>query len=451
MKTTEHALAQFMRWNEAAHIGADGPTYQPNLSGSELIAELRELFATRRRVEQLICRYLADLADRIAQRRDVLLGAYADELHAARCFFGLGVRETRERVRVGRALRNLPRIEQAFIEGELSYSRAREVTRVATPHTESAWLALAQTLDMRAFERRVAAQAAADSEAVVAAKGVARAERADEQRFSTQWLSSKTVRVSFELTAEAWALVERALEGARRASDARLGDGQALEAIARDALSAQTEGGDASDPRRAVVLYECRSCSRSELETGVGALELDQARAASLGCGATVHDLESEGRTVTRGRPLPAAQSRGGEHSRRNCLVLCTTHHELLHDGKLTVTGNADHELSFCDASGRPIVAAATHFELARDVELHATQRGSLRDVGPYAIEVEPSVEGSLVSATRLLEVIGRRGGWTTDALIESSGFPAREVAAMLTWLELDGKVRNRAGAFEPV
>jgi predicted Rossmann fold nucleotide-binding protein DprA/Smf involved in DNA uptake len=116
---------------------------------------------------------------------------------------------------------------------------------------------------------------------------------------------------------------------------------------------------------------------------------------------------------------------------------LCTTHHGLLHDGKLTVTGDADHDLSFCDASGRPIVAAvATHLETLRDVVAHPPVADPLVDLAP------PS---------RLLEVMGRRGGWTMDALIESSGLLAREVAAMLTWLELDGKIRSCAGTFEPV
>jgi hypothetical protein len=53
----------------------------------------------------------------VQQRSDVTLDAYADELQVARCLFGLGVRDTRERVRIGRALRGLPEIERAFIEG----------------------------------------------------------------------------------------------------------------------------------------------------------------------------------------------------------------------------------------------------------------------------------------------------------------------------------------------
>jgi hypothetical protein len=130
MKILEHASVKVMVWDDASDMGMDGPTYQPDLSGSELI------------------------------------------------FFGLGVRETRERVRVGRALRTLPRIEQAFIHGELSYSRAREFTRVATAQTESDWLALAQTLDMRAFERRVAGARAAQVSADGVGEVTADAERA---------------------------------------------------------------------------------------------------------------------------------------------------------------------------------------------------------------------------------------------------------------------------------
>ena len=132
--------------------------YRPGLPTSQLIAEVRGLLATERRAERLVCRYLADLADRIQARQDAELGAYADELHAARCFFGLGARDTRERVRIGRALRQLPQIERAFIDGELSYSRVREVTRVATVHTEPDWLELARRLDMRSLERRVATE-----------------------------------------------------------------------------------------------------------------------------------------------------------------------------------------------------------------------------------------------------------------------------------------------------
>jgi hypothetical protein len=150
------AFATAARTEEAAVDAAIVRDYHPQLSTSALVAEVRWLLLTERCAGRLVCRYLADLADRIHERQDGELTAYLDEFHATACFFDLGARETRERVRIGRALRSLPQIEAAFIAGGLSYSRVREVSRVARPETESAWLELARTLDMRSLERRVA-------------------------------------------------------------------------------------------------------------------------------------------------------------------------------------------------------------------------------------------------------------------------------------------------------
>jgi predicted Rossmann fold nucleotide-binding protein DprA/Smf involved in DNA uptake len=51
----------------------------------------------------------------------------------------------------------------------------------------------------------------------------------------------------------------------------------------------------------------------------------------------------------------------------------------------------------------------------------------------------------------RLLAVMGRRGGWSIDALAEASGLVAREVTVALTLLELGGRVQRRAFAFDPM
>ena len=79
--------------------------YEPELGAVELDAALGQLVGCRRRCEWLLCRYLADLADRGRFRE---LGGYADVLHYARRRLGLGVKTTRERLRIGRALRALP-------------------------------------------------------------------------------------------------------------------------------------------------------------------------------------------------------------------------------------------------------------------------------------------------------------------------------------------------------
>jgi hypothetical protein len=55
---------------------------------------------------------------------------------------GLDPGAARERVRVARALEALPRLARALAHGELSYSKVRALTRVATPETEERLLAV---------------------------------------------------------------------------------------------------------------------------------------------------------------------------------------------------------------------------------------------------------------------------------------------------------------------
>ncbi|MEZ4297213.1 MAG: hypothetical protein R3B70_19770 [Polyangiaceae bacterium] len=229
-----------------------GQDYRGGLSAEELVGTLQDLLAAEQRAMRLTCRYLADLADCMEGRGGVggaagrgltgaggtwggALAGYADVYHAARCLFGLGAHTTRERIRVGRALRGLPRIEEAFLSRELSYSRVREVTRVATANDESVWLLLGRELPIRTLERRVAE---------AAGKGP-KARTGDPVQVRHR--SSETVEVTLRLPAATWALVQRAMEGARRASETPLCDAEALEAIVRDALARQSTSGASVD------------------------------------------------------------------------------------------------------------------------------------------------------------------------------------------------------------
>ena len=56
---------------------------------------------------------------------------------------GIGMNAARERVRVARALTDLPKISAAFEEGTVSYSKVRAMTRVATPKNEDFLLNIA--------------------------------------------------------------------------------------------------------------------------------------------------------------------------------------------------------------------------------------------------------------------------------------------------------------------
>lgn len=56
---------------------------------------------------------------------------------------GIGMNAAREKVRVANALGELPKIDASFAKGELSYSKVRAMTRVATPDNEDYLLMIA--------------------------------------------------------------------------------------------------------------------------------------------------------------------------------------------------------------------------------------------------------------------------------------------------------------------
>ena len=68
---------------------------------------------------------------------------------------GLDRGAARERVRVARALGTLPRLAEALARGELSYSKVRALTRVATPETETRLLAVGRAGTAEHVERIV--------------------------------------------------------------------------------------------------------------------------------------------------------------------------------------------------------------------------------------------------------------------------------------------------------
>jgi hypothetical protein len=264
------------------------------------------------------------------------------------------------------------------------------------------------------------------------------------------------------LPASVWAELKRAMEGARVRAGGSMSDTDSLEAIARDALAHQTQDG-APDPRRMVVIYECAECKRSELATGAGAVELPPEQSASLACGASVCDLRTEAMDIVmRGGPTPSAleravllrdrnqcrgpgcgrriyvhvhhlveRSKGGEHSRRNCITLCSTCHLALHEGKLRVEGDAEAGLRWFDAKGNEMVD---------------------RSAAPQLGHGENENASLTPAARKILETMGDRGGWSLDQLVDESGLGAPEVLVGITHLEIArAVVREHPGVFRKV
>jgi hypothetical protein len=72
--------------------------------------------------------------------------------------YGMSRREARELLAAGKALQDLPLIDDAFAEGELCWSKVRELVKVAVAQHEQRWLDLARQLpiDRLTLEVRLA-------------------------------------------------------------------------------------------------------------------------------------------------------------------------------------------------------------------------------------------------------------------------------------------------------
>ena len=68
---------------------------------------------------------------------------------------GISTRKTQYLVSIARYLEKLPKVSAAFEAGEITWTKVREICRVATPETEDEWIMRAKRLTNRALERMV--------------------------------------------------------------------------------------------------------------------------------------------------------------------------------------------------------------------------------------------------------------------------------------------------------
>jgi hypothetical protein len=124
---------------------------------------------------------------------------------------GLDPGAARERVRVAHALGSLPRLAEALARGELSYSKVRALTRVATPESEERLLSVGRAGTASHIECIVRGWRRMDRRADF--HGVAR--RSASLGLHVRQDDDGTVIVRGRLAPEAGALLVRALDAAR--------------------------------------------------------------------------------------------------------------------------------------------------------------------------------------------------------------------------------------------
>jgi len=318
---------------------------------------------------------------------------------------GLDLGAARERVRVARALGELPQLAAALARGELSYSKVRALTRVATPETEARLLAVGRAGTAAHVERIVRAWRQVDRQ-VEAEEAAARHQRRSLQVYPDE---DGMIVVRGRLEPEAGALLVRALEAAREALYARRratavesaeaeppSPGQqqadALGLVAETALQHGLDPGVGSERYQVVVhvdaavLADPEQPGQSALEEGV---RVSAETSRRLACDATrvvlrdaddggILDVGRRTRTIPpalrralqardRGCRFPGCGVRhaqghhihhwanGGPTRLDNLALLCRRHHRAVHEEGYQVERDKDGALTFSTPRGRPI------------------------------------------------------------------------------------------------
>lgn len=297
-----------------------------------------------------------------------------------------------EKVRVAKALWTLPHIDAAFERGDLSYSKVRAVSRVATARNEEALLRFAL--------ESTAAQVEAYCRRLRNGDGVASADHA--RRLQEMRSLSRTIRedgsgtlhvelprADLELVLNALEYVGRTLpDDPTRSLFAKGAD--ALLQMARDALAGRTGHGAAGDNFQVIVHVDADALSGHGGESDLplptvkrlccdGAVTpiveddtgrpLDIGRKQRLVSGALKKAVFARDRSCTfpgchHTRYLDAHHVQhwadGGETNLENLLLLCTAHHTLVHEGGFTIRRHRDGRWYFVRPDGRPVEVEAS-------------------------------------------------------------------------------------------
>jgi Domain of unknown function (DUF222)/HNH endonuclease len=302
---------------------------------------------------------------------------------------GISRMTAQEKVRVAAALWHLPKIDDAFASGELSYSKVRALTRVATECSEAELLHFARHATAAQVERycRRLRNGDADASAIDA-------KRLHESRSLVRHVREDgSGSITVELPEADLALVMKALESVAgtlpddptRSLFAKGAD--ALVQMARDVLAGRHEGTATSDAYQVLVHVDASALGRVG-----GKADLPLPTVQRLTCDGSVVPVlvGPDGTPLNVGRKqrtVPSAIRRalaardrtcvfpgchhtrfldahhvqhwaeGGETRLDNLLLLCSTHHKLVHEGGFSIVRRHDGHCYFARPDGRPIDA----------------------------------------------------------------------------------------------
>ncbi|MBC8424002.1 HNH endonuclease [bacterium] len=326
------------------------------MSAADIHARLEAALRELQRAEKNAVLLFGEILQRKLYRD---LGYSSIQVYAAEAL-GFSPSKTSQFVRLAGALEELPRLRRSVASGKLGWTKAREVAKVATPASEERWIAEAERSSSRKLEQTVRATRKQARQAPQAAELPA----LDLGESASDSLPTDApITVITKLTAEQYARYEALLEtirkrGGRKDSTVRGMDRAELLLAALNDLaekldhSTKTEA--VSSPPYQVIVYTCKACGKSEVQTDRGpkpiSTELVQCDAVIQEPGkpnrSTIppkarqtamvranHRCETPGCGRTRFLEVhhKCPRSQGGGNEADNLQVLCSSCHQLVH------------------------------------------------------------------------------------------------------------------------
>jgi len=388
------------------------PSEKPTLDWQRAHEELSQLARTRARLDWQEGGSLL-YALRSGAHLHLGFGSFAQYIER---LFGYKSRWTEERLRVAEALEGLPELGQALRDGAMSWSAVRELTRVATPENERAWLEVARGRTMRQIEELVAGHRPGDT---------------PDEPYDP---SLRRHVLRFEVSADTLATFREAMARLRRDAGSPLDDDASLLLVARQILGGPTERGRANYQ---IALTVCEKCGRGWQQGSGELVEVDSEIIEMAGCDAQhlgridfppSHPVACEsvappqasaceqtdslsvadagrhpsathvgGRSARARQDVPPAvrrqvmrrdrggcvvpgcrhvnfldlhhiklRSEGGDHGLDNLVTLCGAHHRALHRGQLNIEGRVSTGLIFRYADGTKYGSAVSPHSVAK-------------------------------------------------------------------------------------
>ena len=316
---------------------------------------------------------------------------------------GIGMNAGREKVRVANALGELPKISEAFRMGEISFSKVRAITRVATPESEDYLLMISRHGTAHHVESLVRGY----RRSVKLSEPESAEQQFNERSFDYHWNDDGSLVFKGRLPAEVGALLTKAIESSidhaekditavtsespRHCDRSETISQRRADAIAEIAESYLASGpaSSSSADRYQVMVHVTADTSEesAHIENGPHVTAVTSKRiCCDTSISKMIEDEKGEPLSIGRkSRVIPPAMRRalkardkqcrfpgcththfidghhikhwseGGETSLRNLVQLCRHHHRLVHEGGFRCSKNEEGRVEFRNKDGELI------------------------------------------------------------------------------------------------